>query len=90
MIESKNDAERARYDAAMNLIELLAKEREAQLAFRAMALGFQKATPAEVAAAKRSYIEANAKVSALLPRAKDALMSYFAMIEEQRRATHLS
>jgi hypothetical protein len=89
MIEPKNEQERVELKKAKHLIGLLAEERDAQLTFRAMALGFQKATPAEVATAKRAYIDANAKVAALIPRAQDALIAYFAMIEEQRRAMHL-
>ena len=90
MIDPKNDSERAQVKRARLLNGLLADERDAQLAFRAMALGFQKATAAQLAAAKRAYIDANAKVAALIPRAQDALVTYFAMIEEQRRVMRLT
>ena len=89
MIEPKNGQEHAEVERLRHLNGLLADERDAQLTFRGMALGFRQAAPAEVAAAKRAYIDANAKVAALIPRARDALVTYFAMIEEQRRAMHL-
>ena len=90
MIEPKNATERAQLENSKRLIGLLAEERDAQLTFRAMALGFQKATPEQLASAKRAYIDANAKVAALIPRATDALITYFAMIEKQRQEMHLS
>ena len=89
MIEPQNDQERAELAKAKRLLGLLSIERDAQLTFRAMALGFQQATPAQLAAAKRAYIDANAKVAALVPRATDALVAYFKMIELQRLAMHL-
>jgi hypothetical protein len=89
VIEPKNDAERAQAARARLLNGLLAIERDAQLTFRAMALGFQKASAAELAAAKRAYINANARVATLVPRATDTLVAYFAMIEQQRREMHL-
>lgn len=90
MIEPKTAEDKAKVEEAKRLIGLLVEERDAQLTFRAMALGFRKATASEVATAKRAYIEANARVVTLVPRATDALVAYFAMIEEQRRAMHLS
>lgn len=89
MIEPQNDRECAELEKGKRLLGLLAVERDAQLTFRAMALGFQQATPAEVAAAKRAYIDANAKVAALVPRATDTLVAYFKMIEQQRLAMRL-
>jgi len=89
VIEPQNDQERAELAKAKRLLGLLSIERDAQLTFRAMALGFQQATPAQLAAAKRAYIDANAKVAALVPRATDALVAYFKMIELQRLAMHL-
>ena len=89
MIEPKNDQERAEVERLKHLNGLLADERDAQLAFRGMALGFRQATSAEVATAKRAYIDANAKVAALIPRAQDALVAYFKMIELQRLAMRL-
>ena len=89
MIEPQNDQERAEVAKGVRLLGLLSIERDAQLTFRAMALGFRQATPAQLAAAKRAYIDANANVAKVVPRATDALVAYFKMIEQQRLAMHL-